>query len=140
MESYQSIGLLMGIAGLILGILGSAVIGSLGLWVAVVSFIGIVVPLVNTKHHKNVGIVLIVLGIIGNLLLIIPGAMALRYKPESDSEIKPKSKEEEGARVKGIADGEREKDEEELREDERIKDEIKRLEDKKKQLEKEKGD
>lgn len=129
----------MGIAGLILGILGSAVIGSLGLWVAVVSFIGIVVPLVNTKHHKNVGIVLIVLGIIGNLLLIIPGAMALRYKPESESEIKPKSMEE-GARVKGIADGEREKDEEELREDERIKDEIKRLEDKKKQLEKEKGD
>jgi hypothetical protein len=138
MESYQSIGLLMGIAGLILGILGSAVIGSLGLWVAVVSFIGIVVPLVNTKHHKNVGIVLIVLGIIGNLLLIIPGAMALRYKPESESEIKPKSKEE--WEVKGIADREREKDEEELREDERIKDEIKRLEDKKKQLEKEKGD
>ena len=128
----------MGIAGLILGILGSAVIGSLGLWVAVVSFIGIVVPLVNTKHHKNVGIVLIVLGIIGNLLLIIPGAMALRYKPESESEIKPKSKEE--GEVKGIADGEREKDEEELREDERIKDEIKRLEEKKKQLEKEKGD
>jgi hypothetical protein len=139
MESYQSIGLLMGIAGLILGILGSAVIGSLGLWVAVVSFIGIVVPLVNTKHHKNVGIVLIVLGIIGNLLLIIPGVMALRYKPESESEIKPKSKEE-GARVEGIADGEREKDEEERREEQRIKDEIKRLEEKKKQLEKEKGD
>jgi len=138
MESYQNIGLLMGIAGLILGILGSAVIGSLGLWVAVVSFIGIVVPLVNTKHHKNVGIVLIVLGIIGNLLLIIPGAMALRYKPESESEIKPKSKED-GARVKGIADGEREKDEE-RREEQRIKDEIKRLEEKKKQLEKEKGD
>src|SRR4030095_1244498 len=138
MESYQNIGLLMGIAGLILGILGSAVIGSLGLWVAVVSFIGIVVPLVNTKHHKNVGIVLIVLGIIGNLLLIIPGAMALRYKPESESEIKPKSKED-GARVKGIADGEREKDEE-RREEQRIKDEIRRLEEKKKQLEKEKGD
>lgn len=129
----------MGIAGLILGILGSAVIGSLGLWVAVVSFIGIVVPLVNTKHHKNVGIVLIVLGIIGNLLLIIPGAMALRYKPESESEIKPKSKQD-GARVKGIADGEREKDEEERREEQRIKDEIKRLEEKKKQLQKEKGD
>lgn len=129
----------MGTAGLILGILGSAVIGSLGLWVAVVSFIGIVVPLVNTKHHKNVGIVLIVLGIIGNLLLIIPGAMALRYKPESESEIKPKSNED-GARVKGIADGETEKDEEERREEQRIKDEIKRLEEKKKQLEKEKGD
>jgi hypothetical protein len=137
-ESYQSIGIVIGIIGIVFGLLGSLVQGWL-VWVAVVSFIGIVVPLVNTKHHKNVGIVLIVLGIIGNLLLIIPGAMALRYKPESESEIKPKSKEE-GARVKGIADGEREKDEEELREDERIKDEIKRLEDKKKQLEKEKGD
>jgi hypothetical protein len=136
-ESYQSIGIVIGIIGIVFGLLGSLVQGWL-VWVAVVSFIGIVVPLVNTKHHKNVGIVLIVLGIIGNLLLIIPGAMALRYKPESESEIKPKSKEE-GARVKGIADGEREKDEE-LREDERIKDEIKRLEDKKKQLEKEKGD
>jgi len=130
----------MGIAGLILGILGSAVIGSLGLWVAVVSFIGIVVQLVNTKHHKNVGIVLIVLGIIGNLLLIIPGAMALRYKPESESEIKPESEEEERARVKGIADGESEKLEEERREEQRLKDEIKRLEEKKRQLEKEKGD
>ena len=128
----------MGIAGLILGILGSAVIGSLGLWVAVVSFIGIVVPLVNTKHHKNVGIVLIVLGIIGNLLLIIPGAMALRYKPESESEIKPKSNEE--WEVKGRTDGESEKDEEERREEQRLKDEIKRLEDRKKELEKEKGD
>jgi hypothetical protein len=139
MESYQSIGLLMGIAGLILGILGSAVIGSLGLWVAIFSFVGMILVLVNPKHHRGVGIVLIVLGIIGNLLLIIPGAMALRYKPESESEIKPKSKEE-GGRVEGIADGEREKDEEELREEQRIKDEIKRLEDKKKQLEKEKGD
>jgi len=129
----------MGIAGLILGILGSAVIGSLGLWVAIFSFVGMILVLVNPKHHRGVGIVLIVLGIIGNLLLIIPGAMALRYKPESELEIKPKSKEE-GARVKGIADGEREKDEEELREEERLKDEIKRLEDKKKQLEKEKGD
>ena len=65
--------------------------------------------------------------------------MAIRYKPESESEIKPESKEER-ARVKDIADGEREKDEEELREEDRIKDEIKRLEDKKKQLEEEKGD
>ena len=128
----------MGIAGLILGILGSAVIGSLGLWVAIFSFVGMILVLVNPKHHRRVGIVLIVLGIIGNLLLIIPGAMALRYKPESESEIKPKSKE--GARVKGIADGEREKDEEELREEERIKDEIKKLEEKKKQLEKDKGE
>ena len=128
----------MGIAGLILGILGSAVIGSLGLWVAIFSFVGMILVLVNPKHHRGVGIVLIVLGIIVNLLLIIPGSMALRYKPESESEIKPKSKEE--WQVKDIADGEREKDEEERREEQRLKDEIKRLEDRKKELEKEKGD
>lgn len=85
----------MGIVGLILGLVGSIAIGSLGLWVAFVSFIGIVLPLVNTKHHKNVGIVLIVLGILGNILLIIPGAMAIRYKPESESKIKSQSNEEE---------------------------------------------
>jgi hypothetical protein len=63
-------------------------------WVAIVSIVGIIIVLVNTKHSHSVGIVLIVLGIIGNLLLIIPGAMALRYKPEGKKEIKPQSKEE----------------------------------------------
>ena len=79
----------MGVVGLILGLVGSIAIGSLGLWVALVSFIGIVLPLVNTKHHKNLGIILMVLGILGNLLLIIPGAMAYRYKQEPKSETKP---------------------------------------------------
>jgi hypothetical protein len=95
MESYQSISIIMGLVGLILGLVGSIAIGSLGLWVAFVSFIGIVLPLINTKHHKNVGILLIVLGILGNILLIIPGAMAIRYKPESESKIKPQINEDE---------------------------------------------
>ena len=95
MESYQSISIVLGIVGIVLGLLGSIAIGSLGLWTAVVSFVGIVIPLVNTKHHKKVGIVLIILGIIGILLLIIPGIMALRYKQESKSEIKPMRSEEE---------------------------------------------
>jgi len=94
MESYQSISIVLGIAGIILGLLGSIAIGGLGLWVAFVSFIGIALPLVNTKHHEKVGIILIILGILGSLLLIIPGIMAIRYKPESNSEIKPQSKEE----------------------------------------------
>jgi membrane-bound ClpP family serine protease len=92
-ESYQSIGIVIGIIGIVLGLFGSLVQGWL-VWVAIVSIVGIIIVLVNTKHHKNVGIVLIVLGIIGNLLLIIPGAMALRYKPESQSGIRPQSKEE----------------------------------------------
>ena len=139
MQSYQSVGLLIGIVTLVLGLIGSAVVGNLGIWVAIVSFIGMILVLFNPKHHRGVGIVLIILGILGNLLLIIPGIMAYRYKPESESEIRPQS-EEERARVKGIADGEREKVEEERREEQRLKDEIKKLEDRKKELEKEKGD
>jgi membrane-bound ClpP family serine protease len=92
MESYQSIGIVLGIVGIFLGIVGSLAAGWVIL-VAIVSIIGICVVLVNTKHHKNVGITLMVLGILGNLLLIIPGIMAYRYKPESESQIKPHSKE-----------------------------------------------
>ena len=124
---------------MIVGGLVTAAYGAIGLWSLLIGFIGMVIPLVNTKHSKNVGITLIVFAIIGNLVLLIPGIMAYRWKPESQSGIRPES-EEERARVKGIADGEMEKDEEELREEQRLKDEIKRLEDKKKQLEEEKGD
>ena len=48
----------MGIVGLIVGLVGSISTGGLGLWVAFVSFVGIVVPLVNIKHHEKVGTVL----------------------------------------------------------------------------------
>ena len=108
MQSYQSVSIVLGIVGIILGIFSSIAIGWLAIWVVIVSFIGIVLPLANTKHHEKVGGILIVLGILGNLLLIIPGIMAYRWKPESQSGIRPQS-EEEMARVKGIADGEREK-------------------------------
>ena len=94
MESYQSIGIVIGIIGIVLGLLGSLAYGWL-VWVAIVSIVGIILVLVNTKHHEGVGIILIVLGILGNLLLIIPGIMAYRYKPKSEWEIKGQSKEEE---------------------------------------------
>ena len=87
MESYQSISIVLGIVGIILGLISTWILGPWAWFVIIASFLGIVIPLVNTKHHKNVGIVLIVLGILGNLLLIIPGIMAIRYKPESKSKI-----------------------------------------------------
>jgi membrane-bound ClpP family serine protease len=93
LESYQSIGIVLGVIGIILGLLGSLVQGWL-VWVAIISIAGIIVVLVNTKHSHGFGITLIVFGIVGNLLLIIPGIMALRYKPETKSEIKPQSREE----------------------------------------------
>jgi hypothetical protein len=91
MESYQSVGIVIGIIGIVFGLLGSLAYGWLA-WVAIVSIVGIILVLVNTKHHEGVGITLIVLGILGNLLLIIPGIMACRYKPKSEWEIKPQSK------------------------------------------------
>jgi hypothetical protein len=91
MESYQSIGIVIGIIGIVLGLVGSLAYGWLA-WVAVVSIVGIIVVLVNTKHHQGVGITLIVLGILGNLLLLIPGIMAYRFKPKSELEIKSQSK------------------------------------------------
>ena len=106
MESYQSIGIVMGILGMVLGLLVIFGLGieeglgiwvttvSLGIWVTTESLVGLILALVNIKHHKTVGTVLIIIGILGNLLLIIPGIMAYRYKPKSESEIKPKSKEE----------------------------------------------
>jgi uncharacterized protein with PQ loop repeat len=86
MESYQSIGIVMGVVGIIIAIgLGAAQVPSINGWVVVailfVSFIGLVISLVNKKHHKGVGITMIILGCIGNLLLIVPGIMAIRYKP-----------------------------------------------------------
>ncbi|MFY9566480.1 MAG: hypothetical protein WAM27_12225 [Nitrososphaeraceae archaeon] len=53
------------------------------MWVAAISFIGIIISLFNPKHSKSVGIALIILGVIGIIFLIIHGIMALRYKPES---------------------------------------------------------
>lgn len=84
-------GLVLSIVSILLGLLGSAVIGWLGGLVAIVSFVGMILVLLNPKHHKGVGITLIVLGIIGNLLLIIPGIMAYRYKREPESQIKPQN-------------------------------------------------
>jgi len=88
MESYQTITLVIGIAFIVIGL----VVAMFGFWfgvvIATVSFIGIIASLVELKHHKAVGISLIVLGIVGNLLLIIPGIMAYRYKPEGKKEIK----------------------------------------------------
>ena len=93
MESYQNIGIAMGILGMILGLLVIrygiepglgywVTVVWLGIWIIIVSIVGVIIVLVNTKHHQGVGITLALLGIVGNLLLIIPGIMAYRYKPE----------------------------------------------------------
>jgi hypothetical protein len=87
MESFQSVGLVVGIAGVILGLAEIIFLGLLRMWIAAISFIGIIISLFNPKHSKAVGIVLIVVGVLGNIFLVIPGIMALRYKPESAKEL-----------------------------------------------------
>jgi hypothetical protein len=128
MQSYQSIGIIFGIIGIIFGLLFSitptgniATVPSaaLGVWVLIISIAGICVVLADTRHSRRVSMVLIFLGAFGNVLLIIPGIMAYRYKPKGKQEIEQQSmslsdrekrdKELEDTRKK-LADLEREKE------------------------------
>jgi hypothetical protein len=44
----------------------------------------ILVPVSSSgKHRKTVGIIVLLMGVFFNWLLIIPGIMALRYKPKT---------------------------------------------------------
>jgi len=91
MESYQTVGIIISILGILLGSGMTIVFGWISVIVILASFLGLVLSVLNVKHHKNVGGALIVIGIVGNLLLIIPGIMAYRYKPEGKKEIKQQS-------------------------------------------------
>ena len=85
MESFQTVGILVGIIGVILGLLivgfAPGGIGLVGIGTAIVSFISIFLVLTK-RHAKGVGITIIVLGVLFNWLLLIPGIMAVRYKPQ----------------------------------------------------------
>jgi hypothetical protein len=90
MENYQTVTIIIGITFIIVGLAASFIAGWwYGIVVATVSFIGIIASLVEPNHHVAVGITLIVLGVIGNLFLIIPGIMVIRYKPRSQSLAEP---------------------------------------------------
>ena len=84
MESYQSIGIVMAVVGslLAIGLNFTTVNGFVIVFIVLSSFIGLIVALINPKHHKAAGITMIVVGLFGNFLLIIPGIMAIRYKPK----------------------------------------------------------
>lgn len=89
MESYQSIGIVMAVVGILVGlalaVFPDPLSGFIVIAIIFMSFIGLIISLVNPKNHKGVGITLIIVGVIGNLLLIIPGVMAIRYKPKNSS-------------------------------------------------------
>jgi hypothetical protein len=88
MEAYQTVAIVLAIIMLLIGIAVMALVpfpfGMLGGWIAFCSFVCIFVPLANPeKHSKAVGVTLLIFGIIGTWLLIIPAIMALIYKPKS---------------------------------------------------------
>lgn len=84
MKAYQTVAVVMAIIMVIIGIVIALFVPPLGLWIAFCSFICIFIPLADPeKHHKAVGIVLLIFGIIGTWLLIIPAIMALVYKPKT---------------------------------------------------------
>jgi hypothetical protein len=54
----------------------------LGALMLIISIISLILSIVvrNNANARGLGIAFIVMGIIGNLLLLIPGIMAIRYK------------------------------------------------------------
>lgn len=93
-ETYQTIGVILGIISTIIGILvafaGFIIIPLdigitliIGVWVTISSFTCIFISLANPERHcKHVAIALIVIGVFGPWLMIIPGIIAAVYKPK----------------------------------------------------------
>ena len=84
MQNYQKVGVIVSVIGLLFVLLVPfGVAMGIMLLVGAVSFVGLILSLINVKHSKKVGIIMIILGVFGNLLLIMPGIMAYRYKPKN---------------------------------------------------------
>jgi hypothetical protein len=90
MENYQKAGLITGIIGVVIGLV---ILGSLEglfvyfggcMFVASMISLTILTPISGSgKYRKTVGIIVLLMGVFFNWLLIIPGIMAIRYKPKS---------------------------------------------------------
>ncbi len=82
MESYQTAGIIVSLIGIFLSMAVVFFIPPLGALMLIISIISLILSIVvrNSANARGLGIAFIVMGIIGNLLLIIPGIMAIRYK------------------------------------------------------------
>jgi hypothetical protein len=91
MENYQKAGIMTGVIGVIIGLI---LLRSLGgffvyfggcMFVASMVSVTILIPISGSgKYRETVGILVLLMGIFFNWLLIIPGVMAMRYKPKSN--------------------------------------------------------
>ena len=81
MESYQTAGVIISILGILLSFAVGIFIPPLGVLMFFVNIVTLILSAVVKTNTRGLGVALIVLGIIGNVFLIIPGIMAIRYKP-----------------------------------------------------------
>jgi hypothetical protein len=96
MENYQKAGIATGVIGVIIGLVllrfldGFFVYFGVCMFVASMISVTILVPVSSSgKHRKTVGIIVLLMGVFFNWLLIIPGIMAIRYRPKPNPNPNP---------------------------------------------------
>ena len=107
MENYQTAGIIVGIISTILWVFVAAAYSHVFLFPAFIAFLFMFVALADVKHHTTVGAIFLVVGILFNLLYLIPAIMALRWKPK----LLPPTVMEYTPRVKVLTTDEEDKDE-----------------------------
>jgi len=82
MENYQTATVVVGIISTILWVFVAAAFGHIFLIPAFIAFLFMFTCFADTKHCHTIGGVYVVVGILFNLLYLIPAIMALRWKPK----------------------------------------------------------
>jgi hypothetical protein len=82
MENYQSATVVVGIISTILWFIAAFAFSPIALIPGLIAFAFMFTCFADTKHCHTLGGIYIVVGILLNLLYLIPGIMALRWKPK----------------------------------------------------------
>ena len=85
MENYQTVGVFVSILGMFLGLIVAISFGPLGGIMFVINFITLILSVCKIKPW-NYGFAVGILGLIGNLFLLIPALMAYGYKKKLERE------------------------------------------------------
>jgi len=83
MENYQTATVVVGIISTVLWFLVGFAIHPIALIPALIAFGFMFTCFADTKHCHSLGGLYIVVGILFNILYLIPGIMALRWKPKT---------------------------------------------------------
>jgi hypothetical protein len=82
MENYQSATVVVGIISTILWFIAAFVLSPIALIPGLIAFAFMFTCFADTKHCHTLGGIYIVVGILLNFLYLIPGIMAIRWKPK----------------------------------------------------------